>query len=52
MAAASAAAYAQQKARDEARRALVISTALNQHMSLDPQTKEELQREVLQPWRC
>jgi DNA-directed RNA polymerase subunit F len=43
MAAAAAAAYAQKKARDEARRALIISTALNQSMSnLDPDTQEQL----------
>jgi hypothetical protein len=45
MAAAAAAAYAQKKARDEARRAMIISTALNQNMSsLDPKTQEDLQR--------
>jgi hypothetical protein len=44
-AAAAAAAYAQKKARDEARRALVISTALNQNMSsMDPKTQEDLQQ--------
>jgi chorismate mutase len=43
MAAAAAAAYAQKKARDEARRALIISTALNQNMAnLDPDTQEQL----------
>ena len=45
MAAAAAAAYAQKKARDEARRAMIISTALNQNMSsLDPKTQEDLQQ--------
>jgi hypothetical protein len=45
MAAAAAAAYAQKKARDEARKALIISTALNQNMSsLDPKTQAELQQ--------
>jgi DNA-directed RNA polymerase subunit F len=40
---AAAAAYAQKKARDEARRALIISAALNQNMSnLDPDTQEQL----------
>ena len=44
-AAAAAAAYAQKKARDEARKALIISTALNQNMSsLDPKTQEDLQQ--------
>jgi hypothetical protein len=43
-----AAAYAQKKARDEARRAMIISTALNQNMSsLDPKTQEDL-RQLLQ----
>src|SRR5262245_40704030 len=33
------------KARDEARRAMIISTALNQNMSsLDPKTQEDLQQ--------
>jgi hypothetical protein len=45
MAAAVAIAYAQKKARDEARKALIISTALNQNMSsLDPKTQAELQQ--------
>ena len=45
MAAAAAGAYAQKKARDEARKALIISTALNQNMSsLDPKTQAELQQ--------
>jgi hypothetical protein len=45
MAMAAAEAAAQKKARDEARKALIISTALNQNMSsLDPKTQEELQR--------
>jgi hypothetical protein len=47
-AAAAAAAYAKKQARDEARKALIISTALNQNMSsLDPKTQEDL-RQLLQ----
>jgi hypothetical protein len=44
-AAVSAAAYAQKKARDEARRALLLSNAVNQNMSnLDPNTKDQLRQ--------
>lgn len=40
-----AAAYAKKQARDEARKALIISTALNQNMSsLDPKTQENLRQ--------
>ena len=43
-AAAAAAEYAKKKARDEGRRALLLSQALNQNMSLDPKTQEQLKR--------
>jgi len=44
MAMAAAEAAAKKKARDEARKAFVISTALNQNMSsLDPKTQEDFQ---------
>jgi hypothetical protein len=48
MMAAAAAADAKKKARDEARRALIISTALNQNMSspLDPNLQELLRAET------
>ena len=48
LASAAAAAYAKKQARDEARKTLIISTALNQNMaSLDPKTQEDL-RQLLQ----
>ena len=43
MAAAAAAAYARKRARDEARRAMIISTAQNMS-NLDPQTQQELRK--------